>query len=78
MRLFDILNKITQRDRTRVAARDRRFSPGTGSPGLSPLGQLAESDRITAAVRQSIAQADRGELIEDNEVLAWLRRQERS
>ena len=41
------------------------------------LRLLQEEARFRAAVREGIAQADRGELIEDNEVLAWLLKQMR-
>ncbi len=37
-----------------------------------------EQQRFRAAVREGIAQADRGELIYDDEVLQWLEQQARS
>ena len=42
------------------------------------LRLLDEQNRFSAAVREGIAQADRGELIDDTEVSLWLERQERS
>jgi predicted transcriptional regulator len=40
--------------------------------------QEAQLSRIAiAAVREGIAQADRGELIDDDEVRVWLEQQER-
>jgi predicted transcriptional regulator len=40
------------------------------------LRVVEEKIRFTAAVREGIEQADRGELINDDEVLMWLERQE--
>jgi predicted transcriptional regulator len=37
-----------------------------------------ENARFSATVRDGIAQADRGELIDDDEVRLWLEQQERS
>lgn len=42
------------------------------------LRMVEEKSRFGAAVRQGIAQADRGELIDDDEVRLWLEQQERS
>ena len=42
------------------------------------LRLVEENARFRAAVRQGIAQADRGELVDDNEVRQWLEQQERS
>jgi predicted transcriptional regulator len=40
------------------------------------LRVLQENNRFRAAVREGIAQADRGELIEDDEIRFWLEQQE--
>jgi predicted transcriptional regulator len=42
------------------------------------LRLVEEKSRFSAAVREGIAQADRGDLIDDDEVRIWLERQERS
>ena len=42
------------------------------------LRRVEERDGFSAAVREGIAQADRGELIEDDDVRIWLEQQERS
>ena len=42
------------------------------------LRLVEETVRFRAAVREGIAQADRGELVDDDEVLRWLEKQERS
>jgi predicted transcriptional regulator len=42
------------------------------------LRLVEETARFRTAVREGIAQADRGELIDDDEVRLWLERQERS
>ena len=42
------------------------------------LRLVEEKNRFRAAVREGIARADRGELIDDDEVHSWLERQERS
>ena len=42
------------------------------------LRMVDETVRFRAAVREGLAQADRGELIEDEDVLRWLQQQERS
>jgi predicted transcriptional regulator len=42
------------------------------------LRLVDEKNRFSAAVRDGIAEADRGELIDDDEVRVWLERQERS
>jgi len=42
------------------------------------LRAVEETARFRAAVREGITQADRGELIEDDEVRLWLEQQERS
>jgi predicted transcriptional regulator len=42
------------------------------------LRLVEEKNRFSAAVREGIAQADRGELIHDDEVRIWLEQQERS
>lgn len=42
------------------------------------LRLVEENDRFRAAVREGLAQADRGELIDDEEVRLWLEQQERS
>ena len=41
------------------------------------LRLVEERDRFAAAMREGIAQADRGELIDDDEVRLWLEEQER-
>ena len=40
------------------------------------LRLVEEKNRFSAAVREGIAQADRGDLIDDDEVRLWLERQE--
>ena len=42
------------------------------------LRLVEENARFRAAVREGVAQADRGELIDDDEVRLWLEQQERS
>jgi predicted transcriptional regulator len=42
------------------------------------LRLVEEKNRFSAAVREGIAQAERGELIDDDEVRLWLEQQERS
>jgi len=42
------------------------------------LRRVAERDCFSAAVGEGIAQADRGELIEDDEVRLWLEQRERA
>ena len=42
------------------------------------LRVVEEKNGFRAAVQEGIAQADRGELIEDDEVRLWLEEQERS
>ena len=42
------------------------------------LRVVEETARFRAAVRDGIAQANRGELLDDNEVNRWLEAQERS
>jgi len=42
------------------------------------LRLVEEKQRFQAAVREGIAQADRGELVDDDEVRLWLEQQERS
>ena len=42
------------------------------------LRRVEERNRFSAAVRAGIGEADRGELIEDDEVRIWLEQQERS
>ncbi len=42
------------------------------------LHLIDETARFRAAVREGIAQADQGELLEDLDVLHWLRQQERA
>jgi predicted transcriptional regulator len=42
------------------------------------LRLLEENTRFRAAVQKGVAQADRGELIDDDEVRLWLEQQERS
>ena len=42
------------------------------------LRLVDETARFRAAVREGIAQADRGELLEDDTVRGWLEQQERS
>lgn len=42
------------------------------------LRLVEEKRRFSAAVHESIAQADQGELIDDDEVRLWLEQQERS
>jgi predicted transcriptional regulator len=42
------------------------------------LRVVEERNRFSAAVREGIAEADRGELIDDDEIRLWLEQQERS
>jgi predicted transcriptional regulator len=42
------------------------------------LRAVEENNRFRAAVRDGIAEADRGELIDDEEVRLWLEERERS
>jgi predicted transcriptional regulator len=42
------------------------------------LRLVEENARFRAAVREGVAQAGRGELIDDDEVRLWLEQQERS
>jgi predicted transcriptional regulator len=42
------------------------------------LRLVEEKNRFSTAVREGVAQADRGELIDDDEVRLWLEDQERS
>ena len=42
------------------------------------LRLVEETIRFRAAVRKGVAEADRGELIDDDEVRRWLEQQERS
>ena len=42
------------------------------------LRALEEDEKFCADVREGIAQADRGELIDDEEVRKWLEERERS
>lgn len=42
------------------------------------LRLVEETTRFRASVRQGVAQADQGELVDDNEVRLWLERQEGS
>ena len=42
------------------------------------LRLLEENERFRDAVRQGIAAADRGELLDDDEVRQWLEQQERA
>ena len=42
------------------------------------LRLVEQNEKFRAAVREGIAQADRGELIEDEEVERWLQERERS
>jgi predicted transcriptional regulator len=42
------------------------------------LRLVEENGKFRAAVREGIAQADRGELIDDEEVRLWLEERERS
>jgi predicted transcriptional regulator len=42
------------------------------------LRLVEEKNRFSAAVREGIAQAERGDLIDDYEVRLWLEQQERS
>jgi predicted transcriptional regulator len=41
------------------------------------LRSVQEKQRFSSAVREGIAQADRGELIDDHEVHLWLEQRER-
>lgn len=41
------------------------------------LRLVEERNRFSANIREGIAQADRGELIDDDEVRSWLEQQER-
>ena len=40
------------------------------------LRAVEETIRFRAAVRQGVAEADRGELIDDDEIRVWLEKQE--
>jgi predicted transcriptional regulator len=51
----------------------RRVARQTGC-----VPDVVEKNRFSAAVREGIAQADRGELIDDDEVRIWLEQQESS
>jgi predicted transcriptional regulator len=54
---------------------------GTDTEGLvkdAALRMVDETARFRVAVREGIAQADRRELLEDDEVRHWLEQQERS
>ena len=54
---------------------------GTDPEGLvkrAALRLVEETASFREGVRASVAQADRGELVEDGEVLGWLELQERS
>jgi predicted transcriptional regulator len=42
------------------------------------LRAVEETNRFRDAVREGVAQADRGELIDDDEIRLWLEQQERS
>jgi predicted transcriptional regulator len=42
------------------------------------LRLVEEKNRLSAAIREGMAQADRGEFIDDDEVRLWLEQQERS
>jgi predicted transcriptional regulator len=42
------------------------------------LRLVEEKNRFSAAVRKGVAQADQGELIDDDEVRLWLEQQERT
>ena len=42
------------------------------------LRLVEENARFRAAVREGVAQADRGELVDDDEVRQWLEQHERS
>ena len=42
------------------------------------LRLVEEKARFSAAVREGIAEADRGELIDDDEIRRWLEEQERA
>jgi len=42
------------------------------------LRALVEDEKFSSAVRDGIAQADQGELIDDEEVRKWLEERERS
>ena len=51
---------------------------GTDTEGVvkeAALRMVDETARFRAAVRDGMAQADRGELVEDQEVLRWLQQQ---
>ena len=54
---------------------------GIDSEGVvkqAALRFMEETASLRDAVREGVAQADRGELVEDGEVLRWLELQERS
>jgi predicted transcriptional regulator len=42
------------------------------------LRRVEERNRFSAAVREGITQADRGELVDDDDVRLWLEQQDRS
>jgi predicted transcriptional regulator len=42
------------------------------------LRLLEEKNRFSAAIREGIEEADRGEFVDDEEVRLWLEQQERS
>lgn len=42
------------------------------------LRLVEKTNRLSAAVREGITQADQGELIDDDDVRLWLEQQERS
>ena len=42
------------------------------------LRAIQETARLRAAVREGVAEADRGELIDDDQVRLWLEQQQRS
>lgn len=54
---------------------------GTDAEGLvktAALRLVEANNRFRATVREGVAQADRGELIDDEELRLWLEQQERS
>jgi predicted transcriptional regulator len=65
---------------------EAQLSQIAGHAGIDPehlvkdaaLRLVEENKRFRAAVREGVAQADRGELVDDDEVRQWLEQQERS
>ena len=45
---------------------------------IAALRLVKETARFRAAVREGITQADKGDLVDDDEIRTWLEQQERS